>query len=162
MQTIQVYKGQSFTFKMPKGTRLTLYPANQATSNGTSSEYNQTWSSYQVQNWGDFQTLVLFNQTDDSVIEIYQIEIIDPAKDSTQLQTLQTQLKDIEILIAARISNDNSQLTINNKTLIREELSTLLKLKDEIILKINKLKKKIKGNNGSEPFFKSTIHFRFK
>lgn len=117
-------------------------------------------ATFQTDKWNDNQVLVLSDVTG-KIIEIYNVSVIDPFSSTDQLTHLRELLRDIEAVIDARIKNDNSQLTINNKTLIRESLEVLLRLKDDTTEKINKLKKKIK-NTGNEPFFKSTIHFRLK
>ncbi|CRY66981.1 Uncharacterised protein [Yersinia kristensenii] len=90
---------------------------------------------------------------------ITTINVINPMAQTDRLIELQKQLNDINDLITARISGDVSQLTINNKTLIHENLDTLLNLKNSITKQVNTLKKKIikNSNNG---FFKSIIHCR--
>ncbi|EPS8493926.1 hypothetical protein ACVH8U_002832 [Yersinia enterocolitica] len=92
-------------------------------------------------------------------ITITNVTVINPMAQTDRLIELQKQLDDINDLITARISGDVSQLTINNKTLIHENLDTLLNLKNSITKQVNTLKKKIikNSNNG---FFKSIIHCR--
>lgn len=91
-------------------------------------------------------------------MRISNITVIDPMAQTNRLSELQKQLDDINVIISARINNDNSQLTINNKTLIHEDLNTLMNLKNSITSQVNELKRKMK--NGSTGFFKSTIHCR--
>ncbi|AUU90402.1 hypothetical protein C2U55_15600 [Enterobacteriaceae bacterium ENNIH3] len=94
----------------------------------------------------------------DGNMRISNITVIDPMAQTNRLSELQKQLDDINVIISARINNDNSQLTINNKTLIHEDLNTLMSLKNSITIQVNELKRKMK--NGSTGFFKSTIHCR--
>ena len=92
-------------------------------------------------------------------ITITNVTVINPMAQTDRLIELQKQLDDINDLITARISGDVSQLTINNKTLIHENLDTLLNLKNSITKQVNTLKKKIIKNNNNG-FFKSIIHCR--
>jgi hypothetical protein len=48
-------------------------------------------------------------------MRISNITVIDPMAQTNRLSELQKQLDDINVIISARINNDNSQLTINNK-----------------------------------------------
>ncbi|CNH81100.1 Uncharacterised protein [Yersinia pekkanenii] len=90
---------------------------------------------------------------------ITTINVINPMAQTDRLVELQKQLDDINNLITARISGDVSQLTINNKTLVHEDLNTLLTLKSSITQQVNNLKKKIMKNS-NQGFFKSIIHCR--
>lgn len=94
----------------------------------------------------------------DGNMSINNVLIIDPMAQTDRLTELQKQLDDINLIISARINNDSSQLTINNKTLIHEDLNTLMNLKNSITKQVNELKRKMR--NGSAGFFKSTIHCR--
>jgi hypothetical protein len=51
----------------------------------------------------------------DGNMRISNITVIDPMAQTNRLSELQKQLDDINVIISARINNDNSQLTINNK-----------------------------------------------
>jgi len=102
-----------------------------------------------------YYTIVL-NTSGNMTID--NVTVIDPMAQTDHLTELQSQLDEINKVLAARINNDASQLTINNKTLVHEDLNTLMTLKNNITKQVNDLKRKIKqGNNG---FFKSTIHCR--
>lgn len=92
------------------------------------------------------------------IMTIDNVTVIDPMAQTDRLTELQAQVDEINKILAARINNDASQLTINNKTLVHEDLNTLMTLKNNITKQVNDLKRKIKqGNKG---FFKSTIHCR--
>ncbi|WP_313104202.1 hypothetical protein [Pseudescherichia vulneris] len=91
-------------------------------------------------------------------MSIDSIAIINPMAQTDRLTELQLQLDEINKVLSARINNDTSQLTINNKTLIHEDLSVLMSLKNNITKQVNDLKRKIKKGNAG--FFKSTIHCR--
>ncbi|KHS93545.1 MULTISPECIES: hypothetical protein [Pectobacterium] len=151
----KIYKGEPFTVNMPANSTIRGKPFN---INYTAGEEHE--ATFQTDEWSDNQVLVLSDSAG-HILEIYNVSVVDPFASTDQLTHLRELLNDIDAVIDARIKNDNSQLTINNKTLIRESLEVLLRLKSDTTEKINKLKKKIK-NTGSEPFFKSTIYFRFK
>ncbi|UUE38099.1 hypothetical protein L0Y26_09360 [Pectobacterium aroidearum] len=151
----KIYKGEPFTVKMVANSTIRGKPFN---IDYTADDEHE--AAFQTDEWSDNQVLVLSDVTG-KIIEIYNVSVIDPFSSTDQLTHLRELLNDIEAVIEARIKNDNSQLTINNKTLIRESLEVLLRLKGDTTEKINKLKKKVKST-GTEPFFKSTIHFRFK
>ncbi|MEI7342234.1 hypothetical protein WCT87_12200 [Pectobacterium brasiliense] len=151
----KIYKGEPFTVKMVANSTIRGKPFN---IDYTADD--ELDAIFQTSEWEESQILVLSDVTG-KIIEIYTINVVDPFASTDQLTHLRELLKDIDAVIDSRIKNDNSQLTINNKTLIRESLDVLLRLKGDTTEKINKLKKKVK-NTGNEPFFKSTIHFRFK
>lgn len=91
-------------------------------------------------------------------LTISTVTVIDPMAQTDRLTELQTQLDDINKIITARINGDTHTLTINNKTLMKEDLNTLNNLKNSITKQVNDLKRKLtKGNAG---FFKSTIYCR--
>lgn len=91
-------------------------------------------------------------------LTISTVTVIDPMAQTDRLSELQAQLDDINKIITARINNDTSTLTINNKTLVHEDLNTLLSLKNSITKQVNDLKRKL--TTGNKGFFKSTIHCR--
>jgi len=91
-------------------------------------------------------------------LTISTVTVIDPMAQTDRLTELQSQLDDINKIIAARINGDTSSLTINNKTLVHEDLNTLLSLKNSITKQVNDLKRKL--TTGNKGFFKSTIHCR--
>ncbi len=91
-------------------------------------------------------------------ITISAITVLDPLAQTDRLTELQSQLDDINKVITARINGDTSTLTINNKTLVHEDLNTLISLKKSITKQVNDLKRKL--TTGNKGFFKSTIHCR--
>lgn len=91
-------------------------------------------------------------------LTISTVTVIDPMAQTDRLTELQSQLDDINKIIAARINGDTHTLTINNKTLVKEDLNTLLSLKNSITKQVNDLKRKL--TTGNKGFFKSTIHCR--
>lgn len=91
-------------------------------------------------------------------LTISTVTVIDPMAQTDRLTELQSQLDDINKIIAARINGDTHTLTINNKTLVKEDLNTLLSLKNIITKQVNDLKRKL--TTGNKGFFKSTIHCR--
>ncbi len=91
-------------------------------------------------------------------LSISTVTVIDPMAQTDRLTELQSQLDDINQIISARINGDTHTLTINNKTLVKEDLNTLLSLKNSITKQVNDLKRKL--TTGNKGFFKSTIHCR--
>jgi len=91
-------------------------------------------------------------------LTISTVTVIDPMAQTDRLTELQSQLDDINKIISARINGDTHTLTINNKTLVKEDLNTLLTLKNSITKQVNDLKRKL--TTGNKGFFKSTIHCR--
>lgn len=91
-------------------------------------------------------------------LTISTVTVIDPMAQTDRLTELQTQLDDINNIITARINGDTHTLTINNKTLMKEDLNTLVNLKSNITKQVNDLKRKL--TKGNSTFFKSTIHCR--
>ncbi len=92
-------------------------------------------------------------------LTISTVTVIDPMAQTDRLTELQSQLDDLNKIISARITGDTSTLTINNKTLVKEDLNTLTSLKNGITKQVNDLKKQL-NKTGSNTFFKSTIHCR--
>lgn len=106
--------------------------------------------------WQSGYYSVVYNNNGE--LTISTVTVIDPMAQTDRLTELQTQLDDINKIITARINGDIHTLTINNKTLMKEDLNTLNNLKNSITKQVNDLKRKLtKGNAG---FFKSTIHCR--
>ncbi len=102
---------------------------------------------------------VVYNNNGELSIHISTVTVIDPMAQTDRLTELQSQLDDINKVITARINGDTSTLTINNKTLVKEDLNTLTSLKNGITKQVNDLKKQL-NKTGSNTFFKSTIHCR--
>lgn len=92
-------------------------------------------------------------------LTISTVTVIDPMAQTSRLTELQSQLDDLNKIISARITGDTSTLTINNKTLVKEDLNTLTSLRNGITKQVNDLKKKL-NKTSSNTFFKSTIHCR--
>ena len=123
----------------------------------THSTQNETESvAIDTSEWQSGYYSVVYNNNGE--LTISTVTVIDPMAQTDRLTELQTQLDDINKIITARINGDAHTLTINNKTLMKEDLNTLVNLKSNITKQVNDLKRKLtKGNTG---FFKSTIHCR--
>lgn len=123
----------------------------------THSTQNETESvTIDTSEWQSGYYSVVYNNNGE--LTISTVTVIDPMAQTDRLTELQTQLDDINKIITARINGDTHTLTINNKTLMKEDLNTLVNLKSNITKQVNDLKRKLtKGNTG---FFKSTIHCR--
>lgn len=101
---------------------------------------------------------VVYNNNGELGIRISTVTVINPMAQTDRLTELQSQLDDINKVITARINGDTSTLTINNKTLVHEDLNALISLKNSITKQVNDLKRKL--TTGNKGFFKSTIHCR--
>jgi len=106
--------------------------------------------------WQSGYYSVVYNNNGE--LTISTVTVIDPMAQTDRLTELQTQLDDINNIITARINGDTHTLTINNKTLMKEDLNTLVNLKSNITKQVNDLKRKL--TKGNSTFFKSTIHCR--
>lgn len=152
----QIYIGELILETLPPNSTLTvgnstntlLTIKNEATEITVTAIDTSTWVA-------GFYSVVLNTGS----ITITNVTVINPLAQTDRVIELQKQLSDINDLITARISGDVSQLTINNKTLIHENLDTLLNLKNSITQQVNNLKKKIMKNSNNG-FFKSVIHCR--
>jgi len=108
-------------------------------------------------NWNPGYYSVVYNNNGE--LTISTVTVIDPMAQTSRLTELQSQLDDLNKIISARITGDTSTLTINNKTLVKEDLNTLTSLRNGITKQVNDLKKKL-NKTSSNTFFKSTIHCR--
>lgn len=106
--------------------------------------------------WKSGYYSVVYNNNGE--LTISTVTVIDPMAQTDRLTELQSQLDDINKIITARINGDASTLTINNKSLVHEDLNTLVNLKNSITKQVNYLKSKL--TTGNKGFFKSTIHCR--
>lgn len=106
--------------------------------------------------WKSGYYSVVYNNNGE--LTISTVTVIDPMAQTDRLTELQSQLDDINKIITARINGDTSTLTINNKSLVHEDLNTLVNLKNSITKQVNYLKSKL--TTGNKGFFKSTIHCR--
>ncbi|MBW5842485.1 hypothetical protein H0I54_11740 [Yersinia kristensenii] len=152
----QIYIGELILETLPPNSTLTVGNSTNTLLTIKNETTEITVAAIDTSTWGaGFYSVVLNTGS----ITITNVTVINPMAQTDRLIELQNQLDDINNLIAARISGDVSQLTINNKTLIHENLDTLLNLKNSITKQVNTLKKKIikNSNNG---FFKSIIHCR--
>jgi tRNA uridine 5-carbamoylmethylation protein Kti12 len=136
---------------------MTIKIGNSTNTLFTHSTQNDTESvAIDTSEWQSGYYSVVYNNNGE--LTISTLTVIDPMAQADRLTELQTQLDDINSIITARINGDTHTLTINNKTLIKEDLNTLINLKNNITKQVNDLKRKLtKGNTG---FFKSTIHCR--
>jgi len=136
---------------------MTIKIGNSTNTLFTHSTQDETESvAIDTSEWQSGYYSVVYNNKGE--LTITSLTVIDPMVQTDRLTELQTQLDDINIIITARINGDTHTLTINNKTLMKEDLNTLINLKNNITKQVNDLKRKLtKGNTG---FFKSTIHCR--
>jgi len=136
---------------------MTIKIGNSTNTLFTHSTQDETESvAIDTSEWQSGYYSVVYNNKGE--LTITSLTVIDPMVQTDRLTELQTQLDDINSIITARINGDTHTLTINNKTLMKEDLNTLINLKNNITKQVNDLKRKLtKGNTG---FFKSTIHCR--
>ena len=136
---------------------MTIKIGNSTNTLFTHSTQDETESvAIDTSEWQSGYYSVVYNHNGE--LTISTVTVIDPMAQTDRLTELQTQLDDINSIITARINGDTHTLTINNKTLMKEDLNTLINLKNNITKQVNDLKRKLtKGNTG---FFKSTIHCR--
>ncbi|HDL6722097.1 TPA: hypothetical protein PXJ62_003757 [Yersinia enterocolitica] len=152
----QIYIGELVLETLPPNSTLTVGNSTNTLLTIKNETTEITVAAIDTSTWvAGFYSVVLNTGS----ITITNVTVINPMAQTDRLIELQKQLDDINDLITARISGDVSQLTINNKTLIHENLDTLLNLKNSITKQINTLKKKIIKNNNNG-FFKSIIHCR--
>jgi tRNA uridine 5-carbamoylmethylation protein Kti12 len=136
---------------------MTIKIGNSTNTLFTHSTQNDTESvAIDTSEWQSGYYSVVYNNNGE--LTISTLTVIDPMAQADRLTELQTQLDDINSIITARINGDTHTLTINNKTLIKEDLNTLINLKNNITKQVNDLKRKL--TKGSTGFFKSTIHCR--
>ncbi|EPO6177908.1 hypothetical protein ACUCI8_000625 [Yersinia enterocolitica] len=152
----QIYIGELVLETLPPNSTLTVGNSTNTLLTIKNETTEITVAAIDTSTWvAGFYSVVLNTGS----ITITNVTVINPMAQTDRLIELQKQLDDINDLITARISGDVSQLTINNKTLIHENLDTLLNLKNLITKQVNTLKKKIIKNNNNG-FFKSIIHCR--
>ncbi|QKJ15572.1 hypothetical protein [Yersinia kristensenii] len=152
----QIYIGELILETLPPNSTLTVGNSTNTLLTIKNETTEITVAAIDTSTWvAGFYSVVLNTGS----ITITNATVINPMAQTERLVELQKQLVDINDLITARISGDVSQLTINNKTLIHEDLSTLLTLKNSITQQVNNLKKKIMKNSNNG-FFKSVIHCR--
>lgn len=152
----QIYIGELILETLPPNSTLTVGNSTSTLLTIKNETTEITVAAIDTSTWvAGFYSVVLNTGS----ITITNVTVINPMAQTDRLIELQKQLDDINDLITSRISGDVSQLTINNKTLMHENLDTLLNLKNSITKQVNTLKKKIikNSNNG---FFKSIIHCR--
>ena len=136
---------------------MTIKIGNSTNTLFTHSTQDETESvAIDTSEWQSGYYSVVYNNNGE--LTISTVTVIDPMAQTDRLTELQTQLDDINKIITARINGDTHTLTINNKTLIKEDLNTLLNLKSNITKQVNDLKRKLTTDN--KGFFKSTIHCR--
>jgi len=93
----------------------------------------------------------------------FQREVIDPTKFTSEYARLVRLINEIDEVIAANIEGGgNYQITINNKTLVRESYSSLQAMRERYVLRANELWGKMNGKpaNGNGKPFKSITIFR--
>ncbi|MET6729483.1 hypothetical protein ABNU34_28050, partial [Serratia marcescens] len=75
--------------------------------------------------------------------------VVDPLETTTRYQDLLKTLKEIDEVIAMRISGGLiTTTTINNKTLVNESLEVLYRLKEQYTQQANKELLKLNGKSG--------------
>lgn len=147
-----IYIGEVITYQLPPNstlkignTKTTLYTQNNSTDTYTTLSIDTTeWEA------GDYSCVLMAGGD----CSIQNIIVKDPLAQTSRLTALREQLAEITLVIDARIKGDNKELTINNKTLIREDLSTLISLKNDITKQVNTLTKQLYKADGC---FKSSI-----
>ena len=150
-----VYIGQVLHEVLQPNTKLKI--GNSTDTLFTHNTQNDTETvTIDTTNWNPGYYSVVYNNNGE--LTISTVTVIDPMAQTDRLTELQLQLDDINQIITARINGDASTLTINNKTLVHEDLNTLLSLKNSITKQVNDLKRKL--TTGNKGFFKSTIHCR--
>jgi len=150
-----VYVGQVLHEVLQPNTKLKI--GNSTDTLFTHNTQNDTETvTIDTTNWNPGYYSVVYNNNGE--LTISTVTVIDPMAQTDRLTELQLQLDDINQIITARINGDASTLTINNKTLVHEDLNTLLSLKNSITKQVNDLKRKL--TTGNKGFFKSTIHCR--
>ncbi|MEG3135656.1 hypothetical protein SC206_19035 [Rouxiella sp. T17] len=152
----KIYIGEVFQEVLPSFSKLIVGDSTQTIdkySNDTDKTVSQT---IDTNNWkaGTYSVVLIA----DGKVTPTITTVINPLAQTDKLSEYQSILDDINTLITARILGDNSQVTINNKTLIREELSTLISMKNTYQKQVNEIRKSMKKDSS---FFKSTIHCRF-
>ncbi len=151
-----VYIGQVLHEVLQPNTKLKI--GNSTDTLFTHNTQNDTETvTIDTTNWNPGYYSVVYNNNGE--LTISTLTVIDPMAQTDRLTELQSQLDDLNKIISARITGDTSTLTINNKTLVKEDLNTLTSLKNGITKQVNDLKKKL-NKTSSNTFFKSTIHCR--
>ncbi len=151
-----VYVGQVLHEVLQPNTKLKI--GNSTDTLFTHNTQNDTETvTIDTTNWNPGYYSVVYNNNGE--LTISTVTVIDPMAQTSRLTELQSQLDDLNKIISARITGDTSTLTINNKTLVKEDLNTLTSLRNGITKQVNDLKKKL-NKTSSNTFFKSTIHCR--
>ncbi|UGB02240.1 hypothetical protein LRS40_21760 [Leclercia sp. G3L] len=151
-----VYIGQVLHEVLQPNTKLKI--GNSTDTLFTHNTQNDTETvTIDTTNWNPGYYSVVYNNNGE--LTISTVTVIDPMAQTSRLTELQSQLDDLNKIISARITGDTSTLTINNKTLVKEDLNTLTSLRNGITKQVNDLKKKL-NKTSSNTFFKSTIHCR--
>lgn len=134
-----IYIGEKFTQIIPANTKIVI--GNKTT---TVYEYeNTTTRDVQVQidtagfTAGNFAVVTNTN----GVIQISQVQILDPLTSSDELNDALTMIKEIDKVLEDRAKNAVSQITINNKTIVNSSLDSLVALRAMYIKKVIKLRK---------------------
>ncbi|ENY9093364.1 hypothetical protein [Klebsiella michiganensis] len=102
-------------------------------------------------------------QITDGIVGTSQCEVIDPTKHTAEYARVKTMINEIEAVIEAKIQGGaNYSITINNKTLVSESLSSLETMRIRYIERANSLWAKMNGQStsGSSKPFKSMTVFR--
>lgn len=125
----QIYIGELVLETLPPNSTLTVGNSTNTLLTIKNETTEITVAAIDTSTWvAGFYSVVLNTGS----ITITNVTVINPMAQTDRLIELQKQLDDINDLITARISGDVSQLTINNKTLIHENLDTLLNLKTQL------------------------------
>jgi len=146
-----IYIGEKFTYIIPANTKITIgnktttvYEYDNTTTNDTAVQIDTADFTA-----GNFTVVTNTN----GLIQITQVQIIDPLSSSDELNDALNMIKEINQVLEDRAKNAVSQITINNKTIVNSSLDSLIALRAMYIKKVNRLRKQ-------SGIFKSVTIFR--
>ncbi|HGM6904084.1 TPA: hypothetical protein ACKQDC_002715 [Serratia marcescens] len=139
----KVYIGETIVYYQDVNESTTLVSPSQ-----TKIEITQTSTSISTANWeSGMWTQIL--KDDMSIKAVSTFVVVDPLETTTRYQDLLKTLKEIDEVIAMRISGGLiTTTTINNKTLVNESLEVLYRLKEQYTQQANKELLKLNGKSG--------------
>ncbi|WP_274871979.1 hypothetical protein [Serratia marcescens] len=139
----KVYIGETLVYHQDANESTTLVSPSQ-----TKIEITQTSTPISTANWeSGMWTQIL--KDDMSIKAVSTFVVVDPLETTTRYQDLLKTLKEIDEVIAMRISGGLiTTTTINNKTLVNESLEVLYRLKEQYTQQANKELLKLNGKSG--------------
>ncbi|MET5342077.1 hypothetical protein [Serratia marcescens] len=139
----KVYIGETIVYYQDVNESTTLVSPSQ-----TKIEITQTSTPISTVNWeSGMWTQIL--KDDMSIKAVSTFVVVDPLETTTRYQDLLKTLKEIDEVIAMRISGGLiTTTTINNKTLVNESLEVLYRLKEQYTQQANKELLKLNGKSG--------------